>query len=96
MSLLVRPEARHDILSAMNWYETRELGLGAQFLAEVDAVFERIVKRPESYAKTHGPFRRALMRRFPFATYFKSQDDNLIVFAVLHQRLDRGVLDRRS
>jgi hypothetical protein len=59
MSLRVRPEARHDILSAMTWYETRELGLGAQFLAEVDAVFERIVKRPESYAKTHGPFRRA-------------------------------------
>jgi hypothetical protein len=65
--LRLRPEALTDLREAMAWYEERESGLGAAFLADADAAFERIAAHPSRYAAVHGPFYRALMRRFPYA-----------------------------
>ena len=46
MRLRVRPEAEVDILDAAEWYEKRGPGLGAEFVAEIDAVFGRSLKGP--------------------------------------------------
>ncbi len=54
MSLRLRPEARSDLRQAMAWYEEREPGLGAIFLAEADAAFGRIAAHPVRYADMHG------------------------------------------
>ena len=96
MNLRVRPEARHDLRLAIGWYDERESGLGAVFLAEVDALFQQIAAHPDRHAKVHGSFRRALMRRFPYAVYFVAENGYVIIFAVLHQKQDRGVLGERG
>jgi plasmid stabilization system protein ParE len=96
MTLLIRPEARDDVRAAMEWHESREPGLGAAFLAEADAVFQQAAAHPGRFPKVHGPLCRALMRRFPYAVYFAAEDHDVIVFAVLHQRRDRNVLDTRQ
>lgn len=96
MTLRVRPEAMSDIRSAMAWYNEREAGLGAAFLEQTDAVFGRIVEQPAHFPIVYREFRRALMRRFPYAVYFIARDEAVIVFAVLHHRRDRTLLsDRR-
>jgi plasmid stabilization system protein ParE len=96
MTLRVRPEAMSDIRSAMAWYNEREAGLGAAFLEQTDAVFGRIVEQPAHFPIVYREFRRALMRRFPYAVYFIARDETVIVFAVLHHRRDRTLLsDRR-
>ena len=94
--LRLRPEARSDLHQAMAWCEERESGLGAMFLAEADATLERIGAHPNRYANVHGPFRRALMRRFPYAIYFTTEERLVIIFAVLHQRQDRGAIGQRG
>lgn len=96
MTLLIRPEAEDDIRAAMEWYEAREPGLGAAFLAEADAAFQRATWHPGRYAKIHAYLRRVLMRRFPYAVYFAVEDEDVIIFAVLHQRRDRNVLSERQ
>lgn len=96
MTVRVRPEAQNDILAAALWYAVRQPGLGAIFVDEVDATFQRIESGPLRYAVVHGRFRRALLRRFPYAVYFEPENPDVIVLAVLHQRRSRQVLDRRS
>ena len=95
MTLRVRPEARADILDAARWYNEREVGLGASFISQVEAVFLRIERGSLRFRIAYRGLRVALSHRFPYAVYFAPEGDDVIVFAVLHHRRDRDVLDKR-
>lgn len=83
--LIVRAAAQQDVRAIREWYEGEEEGLGAQFLAEIDAVVERIRRMPGQFPEARKGLRRALLRRFPYCVYFLDLDDSLVVLAVLHQ-----------
>lgn len=91
----VRPEAQNDVLEAAQWYDERQPGLGAQFVAEIDAVFQRITEGPERFRRSRANARVASCHRFPYAIYFLPEGDGVVILAVLHQRCDRGTLDQR-
>lgn len=95
MTLRVRPEAAEDIEDAALWYEARQPDLGPSFVEEINAVFERVEAGPLRYPVAHHAFRRALVRRFPFAVYFGLDGADVVVFAVLHQRRARSLLRAR-
>lgn len=44
--LRVRPEAEAEIESAAQWYESKRPGLGADFMASLDAAFEAVLEAP--------------------------------------------------
>jgi plasmid stabilization system protein ParE len=93
--LVVRPHAESDIESTYEWYEDQREGLGAEFLAELEAGFSRVVRNPEVYATVQGSIRRALLRRFPFGVFFLVSDDLVSVIAVFHTSRDPKTLRRR-
>ncbi|MBU2531844.1 MAG: type II toxin-antitoxin system RelE/ParE family toxin [Alphaproteobacteria bacterium] len=95
MSLRIRPEAEGDILSAAEWYNERGPGLGAEFIAEIDAGFGRITQGPHRFRGWQGNVRVALCHRFPYAIYSVSEGDDVVVLAVLHQRRDRNAVKER-
>ena len=66
--LIFAPEAELDLAEAYNWYEKRRAGLGEEFLSSDDCL-EGIRRQPEMYALVHEMYRRALIRRFPFAIF---------------------------
>jgi hypothetical protein len=49
LRLIVRPEAEADAMEAALWYEGRELGMGLEVLAELDAAVERALENPLAY-----------------------------------------------
>jgi hypothetical protein len=66
--LIVALEAEQDIAEAFAWYEDQRAGLGEDFLGRVDACIQATLRNPEIHAIVHESYRRALVRRFPFAT----------------------------
>ena len=84
--LRIQPEAQADVLRAAAWYEEQRIALGVEFVLEVDAALARVVEFPEMYAVQYRRARRALIRRFPYAVYFRFDGGVVEVFAVLHQR----------
>ena len=62
MRLIVRPEAESELLESIDWYETRDPGLGSDFLRCIDSCFERILRHPESYPIVHRKTRMAIIR----------------------------------
>jgi toxin ParE1/3/4 len=48
---------------------------------------ERIRRDPRSFPMIHGQIRRLVLRRFPYAVYFREQGAEILVIA-LHGRQD--------
>ena len=80
----VRPEAETDIEEVAIWYEKQRKGLGQEFLDEVLDFCETIAENPAMYPVVHRHTRRALIRRFPFGVYFRIEDEQVIIVAVIH------------
>lgn len=86
--LVVRPRAESDLREAQNWYENQRAGLGAEFLVEIDATIRVLIRDPQRHPVYYRGFRRALARRFPYKLFYRVQDDQIIVFRILHVRRD--------
>jgi plasmid stabilization system protein ParE len=89
--VLFGPQAEAELLEARAWYDERRPGLGASFAASVERTVERIVETPLAYSRVHGETRRAVLRRFPYALYFRVLPEELVILAVMHggRRPDR-------
>lgn len=88
VELNIAPEAELDIAEAYVWYESRRIGLGEEFLGSVDASIERIRRQPLTYPAVYDTYRRALIRRFPYAVFFESTEANVTIYAVFHTSRD--------
>lgn len=84
LGVYVRPEAEADIEEVAVWYESQRQGLGQEFLGEVLGLCETIAENPAMYPVVHRHTRRALIRRFPFGVYFRIEDEQVIIVAVIH------------
>jgi plasmid stabilization system protein ParE len=84
--LVFRPEVRKELDEAYSWYESQELGLGDNFLEQVDAALDRICQMPESYPAVYRDVRRAVIQRFPHIIYYRIVSSRVIVTAVFHRR----------
>ena len=88
-SVRFRPEAETEALESQRWYETRRRGLGSEFAQAVLDAVSRIAEHPTAFPRVRGDTRRAVLRRFPYAVYFRTLDDHVIVLAV-HGRQHQG------
>jgi plasmid stabilization system protein ParE len=86
--MIVREKAASDLAQARDYYEEQREGLGDEFLHSVNLVFDRIESMPEVPAFVHRDIRRALVRRFPFAVYYRIVDDEVVIIAVIHSHRD--------
>ena len=86
--LFLAPEAEQDVADAYAWYESRRPGLGEEFLGSVDACIEAIRRMPEMHAFAHETYRRALVRRFPYAVFYEYAHGMVTVYCVFHTSRD--------
>ena len=93
--LVVRPEAREDLLTTFNWYQKQRSGLGFDYKLCIDEVFSKIQKHPTIYKKVYRELRRAVIRRFPFGVFYLVEDKTIIILAVLHARRDPALWKSR-
>ena len=86
--MIVRPEAEAELIEAVEWYEARSPGLGADLLRCVDTSIEKIVRQPESYPLVHRSTRMAIVRRFPYLVLFRVSGQTITLIAVFHAKRD--------
>ena len=83
-NLVIAPEAEQDLDEAYAWYEDRRIGLGEEFLSSVDACIQFICRNPEIREVVHKSYRRALVRRFPYAVFYEYLEGQVVVYSVFH------------
>jgi len=84
--LIVTDDADNDIENAMDWYESKQKGLGKRYLLSVKACIKLIVNNPFAFAKIYLQIRKANTKKFPYSIYFRVNDESneIIIFAVIH------------
>lgn len=93
-ALLFRPEVADDACAAFSWYERRGEGLGAEFLRALYVALENVARNPLVYMIVRRPFRRCILRRFPYAVYFIHNRHEVVVFGVFHCARNPATLGR--
>ena len=83
-ALRVRVRARAEITEIFEWYLARSSDAPADFLAELDAALAHIADAPERFPVVRGRLRRVLLRRFPYAVYYKVFPSVISVVGVIH------------
>lgn len=88
LPLVFHPDVQGEIDDSYRWYEQKRAGLGQDFLASLDEVFNRLQQTPEAHQVIYKDVRRALPRRFPYGIYYRVHADRVEVIAVQHSRRD--------
>jgi plasmid stabilization system protein ParE len=78
------PEAVRELDESFRWYEAQALGLGDEFLTEVDRAVSAVQRRPRTWPVFHGQIRRRLVHRFPYALIYEHDGSVIRVLAVMH------------
>ena len=82
--VIYTPEAALDVTESYDWYESREPGLGEDFLRCVEACVFMIQRHPRMFPVAVDDFRRALIRRFPYEIFYEPTDDGILIYSVFH------------
>ncbi len=83
-SLRFLPVVEEDVISGYDWFEGKATGLGEDFLRIFYVNINEISLNPMLYPVVYKGFRRRLIRRFPYAIYYKVKDNEVIVFGLFH------------
>jgi plasmid stabilization system protein ParE len=88
--------AEQDALDAAIWYEERQLGLGEEFLSEVDRAVEALRESALLHRIRFADVRRAPIHRFKFyGVYYTVYEREVLILAIFHGRRHQRALQER-
>ena len=87
--------ADHEVDDAVTWYDKQVIGLGREFLDELDRSVRLIRAYPEASTEIEPGIRRWLLTRFPYSLVYGIDSNTIVVIAVAHlHREPRYWIDR--
>ncbi|WP_204140041.1 type II toxin-antitoxin system RelE/ParE family toxin [Halomicronema sp. CCY15110] len=78
-ALVFRPEIRDELDEAFQWYECQKADLVDELLDCIDAMLNRVYLIPEAYPVVYRDVCRAVVKRFPYAIYYRIVSSHIIV-----------------
>jgi len=88
--------AELDVEDTATWYEAQVRGLGEYFLLAVDHAVAQIEENPLQFPRVHRETRRTLLRRFPYALYFRVETNRTVVIGCFHGHRSPKAWQRRK
>ena len=82
------PAVRREVDLSYRYYVQAQSGLGRDFLRSVEKTLTKIGENPERYGFAEGDIHEAMLKRFPFAIYFRVLTDRIRVLAIFHTSRD--------
>jgi plasmid stabilization system protein ParE len=93
------PAVLDDVEKSVRFYGDLQPELGPRFREALNAALRSIQQRPQSFPIIFN-HRRALLRSFPYAVYFRTENDDIFVVLIIHlarrPQLAAALLRRRK
>ncbi len=94
--ILFHPDIEQEVKDSYEWYENQAVGLGDDFLVELETAYQAIIELPNTWPKFHKNFRRFLLSKFPFSVIYRFSRDTIFVVAVMHNSRKPGYWNERT
>jgi hypothetical protein len=78
--------ANQDLLDGFNFYECQDKGLGVYFIDTLFSDIDSLIVYAGIHPVYFNRYHRLLSRRFPFAVYYRIEEDRILISAVLDCR----------
>ena len=88
--------AAEEMVEASQFYELRSVGLGVDFLDDVQRVVDTLRTQPLLGEDIEGGLRKAVLHRFPFTIIYSPEPEEILIVAVAHQRRRPGYWEDRT
>jgi len=87
--------AEEEMTESASYYEDMAVGLGSDFLDEVQSTIERICENPKIAEKEMKNIRRITLARFPYSIFYAEDEGQIIILAVAHHKRRPGFWKNR-
>ncbi len=84
------PRAEDDIADAFQYLESRQVGLGTDFLSELLDTIAKIEQNPYLFQIEEEPVRRGKMKRFSYKIYDQVWEENQVLILSVHHTSQQG------
>ena len=84
MNVVFADEALAELEDAVDYYESKEAGLGLEFADEVARALERVVAYPAAWSTCSRRARRCMVNRFPYGLIYQVATTDVRILAVAH------------
>jgi len=93
--ITITQEAKFKLNEAFQWYESKEIGLGHEFLRAFSACFATVQRHPEIFPVGKG-YRKGLPRKFPYIFFYRCENGLVTIYQIFHcsensQKWTRGL-----
>ena len=78
--------AENELIEAAEYYASVRPGLGVAFIAAVERAVGSLAESPYAGTNVNGTIRWWLVRRFPYAVFYRVYDHQIRILAVGHQK----------
>ena len=83
--LIIEPDAQIEIEDAIEWYESKQTGLGLDFLNYLDGYFKTLKEGHVSFEIKRKPvFRELPLMRFPFVIIYEQTETKIFIYSVFN------------
>ena len=88
--------ASEEMVEASQFYALRSVGLGVDFLDDVQRVVDILRTQPLLGEDIDGGLRKSVLHRFPFTIIYSPEPKEILIVAVAHQRRRPGYWEDRT
>ena len=71
-------------MEARDWYTAVDPNLGGSFFRELEKAVEQARRNPQAFEIVFRDVRRVLLRRFPYALFYRLMPQAIVVIAFFH------------
>ncbi len=83
---VIAAEAQNELAEAMQWYDRQSPGVSSRLWLEFEGLARRLAAMPQVYSSFgERGVRKARLRIFPYAVYYRVAGEELRILGVIHQ-----------
>lgn len=86
--VIVTSPAQNDIFKALDWYESKQAGLGIRFYQEYNDLISYLKTNPELFNIKSGNLREAKIASFPYVIIYEISTNTVFVYAIFNTHLN--------